>query len=159
MLYILLYLKMSSKIPRLENGSIFQIVGPTGSGKTYFTCQLLASKNLFRAPHKQIHWHSGIQEGEAGATLKHLKQLKSLRLVQGLPKGWIDKPQQYDVIVIDDLFEEANQDAVTFNQLFTKVARNRQVTVMFLTQNLFHQGGKHRTRNLNTQYLAIFKKY
>jgi hypothetical protein len=29
--------------------------------------------------------------------------------------------------------------------------------VIFLTQNLFHAGGKHRTRNINTHYLIIFK--
>ena len=26
-----------------------------------------------------------------------------------------------------------------------------------MTQNLFHQGGQHRTRNLNVHYLVIFK--
>jgi len=29
--------------------------------------------------------------------------------------------------------------------------------VIFITQNLFHQGGQHRTRNLNVQYLVLFK--
>ena len=31
------------------------------------------------------------------------------------------------------------------------------MTVIFITQNLFHQGGNHRTRNLNVHYLVIFK--
>ena len=144
------------KIPRLENGSIFQIIGPTGSGKTYFTCQVLDAENLFRKPHRQIYWHTGNNEGEAGATLRRFKRLKQLHLVHGLPKGWIDQPKKFDVIVIDDLFEEANQD-VTFNQLFTKIARHRQVTVFFLTQNSFNQDSKHRIRNVNTRYLVIFK--
>ena len=56
----------------------------------------------------------------------------------GLPQGWLDRPQQRDVVVIDDLFEEVNNNAVAVNQLFTKIARHRQVTVLFLTQNLFH---------------------
>lgn len=141
----------------LENGSIIQVVGPSGSGKTYFTCQLLSNKKTFEKPVKNIYWHSGVAEGEAGATLGALKKLKNLRLVQGLPAGWTDKPKTGDVIVIDDLFEEVNQDANTCNQLFTKIARHRGVTVVFLTQNLFHAGGKHRTRNLNTHYLVIFK--
>ena len=41
--------------------------------------------------------------------------------------------------------------------MFTKVARHRQVTVIFITQNLFQKGGQHRTRNLNVHYLVIFK--
>ena len=142
---------------KLQNGSVIQIVGPSGAGKTLFACRLLSSKNSFRFPIKEIHWHSGIAEGEAGATLQRLKQLKNLHYNIGFPKGWIDKPRKHHAIVIDDLFEEANKDAATFNQLFTKIARHREVTVLFLTQNLFHQGGKHRTRNLNTHYLVIFK--
>lgn len=141
----------------LENGSVIQVVGPSGSGKTYFVCRLLGCKSSFREPIRNIYWHSGISEGESGVTQQALKCLKRVKYVKGLPKGWIDRPQKNDVIVIDDLFEEVNQDSVTFNQLFTKVARHRGVTAVFLTQNLFHAGGKHRTRNINTHYLVIFK--
>ena len=86
-----------------------------------------------------------------------MKKLKRVYYSFGFPKGWLNKPQKNDAIVIDDLFEEANKDSTTFNQLFTKVARHREVTVLFLKQNLFHQGGKHRTRNINTHYLVLFK--
>ena len=141
----------------LENASIIQVVGPSGSGKTLFTCQLLKNKKSFQNPIKKIYWHTGISEGEAGATLCALRKLNRLKVVRGLPKGWINKPKRGDVIVIDDLFEEVNHDAESCNQLFTKIARHRGVTVMFLTQNLFHSGGKHRTRNINTHYLVIFK--
>jgi len=145
-----------SECLELENGAVIQVVGPSGCGKTYFTCRLL-SENFFKVPIKRIFWHSGISEGESGETLSCLKKLRELKLIEGLPKGWINKPKQFDAIVIDDLFEEVNSDAVNFNRLFTKVARHRQVTVLFLTQNLFHAGGKHRTRNINTHYLVIFK--
>ena len=60
------------------------------------------------------------------------------------------------MVVIDDLFSESTKEQ-DFNNMFTKVARHRQVTVIFITQNLFHQGGQHRTRNLNVHYLVVFK--
>ena len=142
---------------RIKNGSIIQLVGPSGSGKTYFTCSLLANKSIFQFPIREIYWHGGVAEGEIGETLKKIKRLRRVHYVLGFPKGWLDMPQQHDVVVIDDLFEEVNKNSVAVNQLFTKIARHRQVTVLFLTQNLFHQGGKHRTRNINTQYLVIFK--
>jgi len=142
---------------RIKNGSIIQVVGPSGSGKTYFTCALLANKNIYQHPIREIYWHSGVAEGEIGETLKKIKRLRRVHYVLGFPKDWLDRPQQHDVVVIDDLFEEVNKNAVAVNQLFTKIARHRQVTVLFLTQNLFHQGGKHRTRNINTQNLVIFK--
>jgi energy-coupling factor transporter ATP-binding protein EcfA2 len=141
----------------IKNGCNIQIVGPSGSGKTYFTCSLLAHPTIFQVPIRQIYWHSGVPEKELGPTLDQLNKLKSVHHEIGLPEGWTSKPQQYDVIVIDDLFEEVNRDSITFNALFTKVARHREVTVIFLTQNLFHQGGQHRTRNLNAHYLIIFK--
>ena len=141
----------------IKNGSVIQIVGPSGSGKTYFACNLLSSENIFQVPIREIYWHSGVREGELGRTLEKLSNLKRMHHVFGLPDGWTEKAHEFDVIVIDDLFEEANRDAITFNSLFTKIARHRQVTVLFLTQNLFHQGGQHRTRNLNTHYLVIFK--
>ena len=128
---------MSSNVSGLENGSIIQIVGPSGSGKTFFTCQLLKNKTTFQLPIKNIYWHAGVADGDSGATLGAIKKLARLKIVRGLPKGWIDKPKKRDVIVIDDLFEEVNQDAVSCNQLFTKIARHRGVTVLFLTQNFF----------------------
>lgn len=148
---------MNNECFRINNGSVIQIVGPSGAGKTLFACRLLSSKKAFRFPIRQIHWHSGIKEGEAGETLKRLKKLKHVHYNFQFPKGWLNKPQKHDAIVIDDLFEEANKESTTFNQLFTKIARHREVCVLFLTQNLFHQGGKHRTRNINTHYLVLFK--
>ena len=71
-------------------------------------------------------------------------------------KNWSQRLQKGDVIIIDDLYQEANKES-DFNNLFTKIARHREVTVIFITQNLFHQGGNHRTRNLNVHYLIVFK--
>ena len=84
------------------------------------------------------------------------KSLKNLKVLKGFESGWQDKPQKVDVVVIDDLFSESTKEQ-DFNNMFTKVARHRQVTVIFITQNLFHQGGQHRTRNLNVHYLVIFQ--
>ena len=51
---------------RIKNGSIIQLVGPSGSGKTYFTCNLLANKNIFQLPIREIYWYGGVAEGEIG---------------------------------------------------------------------------------------------
>ena len=142
---------------RLVNGAVFQIVGPSGSGKTHFVTNLLSpTANIFKEPIKQIYWLMGTSDGESGDTQKHLKSLKHLHILKGFEAGWQDKPNKGDVIVIDDLFSESTKEH-DFNNMFTKVARHRQVTVIFITQNLFHQGGQHRTRNLNVHYLVIFK--
>ena len=98
----------------------------------------------------------GPDDGEVGATRKELKRIRNIHILKGFEKGWQTRPQKGDVLVIDDLFAESTKEK-DFNNMFTKVARHREVTVIFITQNLFHQGGHHRTRNLNVHYLVIFK--
>ena len=145
---------------RLQNNTVFQIVGPSGCGKTMFVTQLLTTDGIFQQPIKHIYWLMGVDDGESGDTAKQLKHLKAVTFLKGFEKGWMDKPKQGDVLVIDDLFMEANKEK-GFNNLFTKVARHRGITVIFITQNMFQQGGggstSHRTRNLNVHYLVLFR--
>ena len=141
---------------RLDNAAVFQVVGPSGSGKTHFVVTLLSQNNVFKQTTKKIYWLMGVDEGESGDTQKQFNALKNVKILRGFESGWQDKPQKGDVVVIDDLFSESTKEQ-DFNNMFTKVARHRQVTVIFITQNLFHQGGQHRTRNLNVHYLVIFK--
>jgi hypothetical protein len=49
---------------------------------------------------------------------------------------------------------EANQNVC---DLFTKLSHHRDVSVVFVTQNLFHRNRFVRTMNLNTHYLVLFK--
>jgi len=148
------YIKMDI-IPKLINNSCFQIVGPSGSGKTHFICKLLQNEKLFKTKFKNIYWHQG-GGGEAGLTSKELCKLKNIKIIDGFDENWSKRLSKGDVIVIDDLYQESNKES-DFNNLFTKISRHGEVTVIFITQNLFHQGGQHRTRNLNVQYLVLFK--
>ena len=142
---------------RLRNDTVFQIVGPSGSGKTLFVTQLLhQAKSIFVKSIGHIYWLMGVEEGEHDLTAQRLKRLPNVTLLKGFEPGWMDKPRENDVVVIDDLFSESTREK-DFNSLFTKIARHRGVTVIFITQNMFHQGGQHRTRNLNVHYLVLFK--
>jgi len=141
---------------RLLTDRVLQIVGPSGSGKTLFVCRLLSTAEIFKDKIKNTYWMQGTEEGEHGQTSAIMKSLKNIKFIKGFPKDWESLPKSGDCIVIDDLFHEANKEK-NFINLFTKIARHRHVFVIFITQNLFHQGGHHRTRNLNVHYLVIFK--
>jgi hypothetical protein len=41
--------------------------------------------------------------------------------------------------------------------LFTKKSHNRNISVMYIVQNLFHRGKHHRTIRLNSHYKVVFK--
>ena len=140
---------------KLRNDACYQIVGPSGSGKTHFVCKLLQNEKMFNTKFKNIYWHQG-GDGESGLTSKELCKLKRIKFVKGFDRNWSKRLSKGDVIIIDDLYQEANKEE-EFNNLFTKISRHGEVTVIFITQNLFHQGGQHRTRNLNVQYLVLFK--
>jgi nucleoside-triphosphatase THEP1 len=139
----------------LVNNASFQIVGPSGSGKTHFVCKLLQNEKMFQRNFKNIYWHHGTSS-ESGLTSKEMCKLSSIKFIKGFDSNWSNRLKEGDVIIIDDLYQESNKET-DFNNLFTKISRHRGVTVIFITQNLFHQGGQHRTRNLNVQYLILFK--
>jgi len=40
---------------------------------------------------------------------------------------------------------------------FTKKSPHRNISVMYIVQNLFHRGKHHRTISLNAHYMVLFK--
>jgi hypothetical protein len=58
------------------------------------------------------------------------------------------------LIVIDDLMKECNSSVV---DLFTRGSHHTNVSVIYITQNLFHQGKGQREISLNAHYLVFFK--
>ena len=43
------------------------------------------------------------------------------------------------------------------SNIFTKISHHRNVSVIFLTQNMYYKSKQARTMSLNTQYLVLFK--
>ena len=60
-----------------------------------------------------------------------------------------------NVLVFDDLMTEAKRDQ-RIADLFTKGSHHRNISVVYLTQNLFHQGKVCRDIIFNTQYMVLF---
>lgn len=60
------------------------------------------------------------------------------------------------LVIIDDLMNETNSDVV---DLFTKGSHHFNVSVMYVTQNIFNQGRGRRTISLNAHYIVVFKNF
>ena len=58
------------------------------------------------------------------------------------------------LLILDDLMAEADDSIAN---VFTKISHHRNVSVIFLTQNLFHKNKHMRTISLNAHYLVLFK--
>ena len=48
-------------------------------------------------------------------------------------------------------------DTKSLANLFTKGSHNRNVTILYLVQNLFDQGKSPRTVSLNSHYIVVFR--
>ena len=124
------------------------ITGATGCGKTQFTLKLIkhASKVIDPAPEK-IVWCYGVYQKAFG-------ELPHVEFHEGIPDLAMFDGLKRTLLIIDDLMHEAD-DRVT--KIFTKISHHRDVSVVYLTQNLFFGGKENRTIALNTQYFIIFK--
>jgi hypothetical protein len=120
------------------------VAGPTGCGKTSFVLKFIKyAKDVITPPPEHILWCYGtFQEA--------FNDLNEVELHEGLPN--IDMLQSKTLMVIDDLMSEADD---RLNKIFTKYSHHKDISVLFLTQNLFHKGA--RTMTLNSHYLVLFK--
>ena len=64
-------------------------------------------------------------------------------------------PGKHNLIIFDDLMTEAKCDQ-RIADLFTKGSHHRNISIVYLTQNVFPQGKACRDIALNTQYLVLF---
>ena len=61
-----------------------------------------------------------------------------------------------NLIVSDDQMIYASEDKRIVN-LFTRGCHHRNLSVIYIEQNLFHQGKDSRRISLNSHYLVLFK--
>ena len=87
-----------------------------------------------------------------------LRSIPNITFVEGVP-GDLDtlmKPSVRNLVVIDDLMHELSNDQRMTN-LFTKGCHHRNLSVIFILQNMFHRGKELRDMSLNSHYLVVFK--
>ena len=134
------------------------VAGMTGSGKTVWVQSLLQqAQTVIDQPPERIIWcYSQWQN----AYTQLLMMIPTIEFVKGIPES-LENDTYLDVnihnlIVIDDQMIEAGKDNRIVN-LFTKGSHHRNLSVIYIVQNLFHQGKGNRSISLNSHYLVLFK--
>ena len=74
---------------------------------------------------------------------------------EGLPETYGNARGEASLIILDDLLNESYERNVC--DLFTKGSHHRNISVVLLTQNIFHQGTHCRDISLNAKYLVLLK--
>lgn len=93
--------------------------------------------------------------GEQNALPKDITTLAdNVKISQEVPDSF-EHISNDSLIVLDDLMTSAYTKAVC--ELFTKGSHHKNISVILITQNVFHQGKYCRDISLNCKYLVLFK--
>jgi hypothetical protein len=132
------------------------VAGPTGRGKTSFCIKLLRKLDTLCT---ESGFKGGIIWCFSEATAVPREQLsrleRTIQYQEGLPEDFSNDQGELSLIVLDDLLNEVYGKEVC--DLFTKGSHHRNISVLHLTQNIFHQGSQCRDISLNAKYLVLLK--
>jgi hypothetical protein len=132
------------------------IAGPTSCGKSVFVSKFLKHiDTMVNVDVKEIVWCFG----ECQPLHEVIRNSITIPIIflEGLPKlndiaPEINAPPR--LLIIDDLMTESNTEIVN---LFSKGSHHRNLSIIYITQNIFHQGKGSRDISLNAHYSIIFK--
>ncbi|KAK3101211.1 hypothetical protein FSP39_001803 [Pinctada imbricata] len=80
--------------------------------------------------------------------------IRAVEFVEGLPDIGALDPQKRQLVIIDDLMSETDE---RITSLFTKKSHHRNISVIYIVQNVFHKGKENMTISLNSHYIVMFK--
>jgi hypothetical protein len=125
------------------------ISGPTGSGKSVFVRRFVHNiRHMMTPKPDRILWCYGEYKTLYGT-------VDGVDFQQGLPDLDTLDPREKHLIILDDLIYEMDQRVAS---LFTEKNHHRNISVMYIVQNMFHQEKHHRTISLNAHYMVLFKR-
>jgi len=124
------------------------LAGPTGCGKTQFTFRFIREVSTLMSPEPEKIMYC------YGEYQNLFSQYPNVEFNQGLPDVTQFDGQKRILLILDDLMSESGDDV---EKIFTKFSHHRNISIMYLSQNLFYKSKQNRTMSLNAHYLVIFK--
>ena len=135
--------------PRMKHPFTCMVAGPTGCGKTSWVKRLLDhASQMIVPPPGRILWCYGKWQEVCRSMSSRVE------FVQGLPEFDTMDHSVPTLIVLDDLMR---QDGGSVARLFEAGSHHDDISVVYIVQNVFHQGKDSRDISLNAHYLVLFK--
>lgn len=143
--------------PRLQLPFSALIAGPSNSGKTCFVKSILEnSEHVLSQKPDNVVWCYSCYQPLYDELLKTIK----IKFVEGIPDTLYDDellpPHKNNLLVLDDMLF-AGSEHPEIARAFTQYTHHRNLSVLYLVQNVFHQGKNSRTISLNANYMVLFK--
>ena len=130
------------------------LAAPTMGGKTFMMTEILKFKDVLiePPPNRIIFCYKSWQPSYE----KIKKDTPSIEFIEGILDTDIINIQNNNLIILDDLMSECINSEEIMN-LFTVGSHHKNISVFFLTQNIFSKGKFSRDISLNSNYMIIFK--
>ena len=134
---------------RLQAPFSLGMIGMSGSGKSVLTFRLIenAEQMISPPPEEIIYCYGEYQE--------IFDNYRHVNFHEGLPdlNEFVGNKKPI-LMVLDDLMSEWNEE---ISKLFTKYSHHRNISVVYLSQNLFSKNKHARVISLNTHYLVLMR--
>ena len=140
---------------RFKTPSSIMISGPSQCGKTVLTLKLLKNVDTMFAGEvfKIIYCYGAYQP----SFLQFKKEVPNIHFCEGFPDNLLDQfENRPGILIVDDLMASCSNDD-RMADLMTKHSHHRNITVIYIVQNLFPPGKFSRTISLNCHYIFAFK--
>lgn len=136
------------------------LVGPSQSGKTNLAFRIIkqSSPMFTKEPVRIVYCYSVYQD--LFSTME--KEVENITFHEGLPSSeqvdeWSESRLPM-LLVLDDLLANAVNNVEVLN-LFTVKCHHQNISLIMLTQNLYHSGKFMRTISLNASYIICLKNH
>lgn len=133
------------------------ISGSTGSGKTTLLKKILSYKDdLFTKSTKRIvycysEWQPAFDDMEKKLDISFYRGLPTSSEIEDFTGD-----REHVIVVLDDLMHDVVK-STHVQDMFTKGSHHRNMTLIYLSQNLYCQGKNARTQSLNTHYYILMR--
>ena len=138
---------------RLQANFTMQIIGMTGSGKTYLTRKIIENApTLINPPVQRIIY----AYGEWQEMFEHMEGVEFVRGISDSVVSRENLQGQRTLLILDDVSDEISEKLI--GSLFIKMAHHRDISVIFLSNALFSKELRnYRLIATNTMYYIIFR--
>jgi len=126
------------------------VAGPTGCGKSAWVLRLIDNaREMIYPPPSRIHYCYGKYQ-------PIFNKYPQMQFHEGLPElsNEAFDSREPTLMIVDDLMSETNQLVA---DIFTKLSHHRNISILYLSQNVFDKNKYVRTITLNAHYLVLFK--
>jgi len=130
------------------------VSGPSGSGKSSFCIRFLQNLDYLCT---EGTFAGGIVwcYGEKSAVPSRHQLPANVRFYEGVPEDFGSANGEPCLVILDDLLNDVYSKQVC--ELFTRGSHRRNISVILITQNLFHQGRFCRDISLNAHFIVALK--